>query len=119
MNGHSILLVDDDALIRMSTAGMLQDLGHRVQEAAHGREALDLLAENPSIDLLIVDISLPDMNGVDLVTEASRTRTGLRVIFASGHSPKAVDLDPAKVKSVFLSKPYDTRQLAAALARLS
>ncbi len=119
VNGLSILLVDDDALIRMSTAGMLQDLGHQVQEAARGGDALDLLAENPSINLLIVDIALPDMNGVALVTEASKKRTDLRVIFASGHSPKAVDLDPQKVRFVFLSKPYDTRQLADALARLS
>ncbi len=119
VNGLSILLVDDDALIRMSTAGMLQDLGHNVQEAARGGDALELLAENPSINMLIVDIALPDMNGVALVTEASRTRTDLRVIFASGHSPQAVDLDPQKVRFVFLSKPYDTRQLADALARLS
>jgi CheY-like chemotaxis protein len=103
----------------MSTAGMLQDLGHSVQEAARGGDALDLLAENPSINLLIVDIALPDMNGVALVTEASRKRADLRVIFASGHSPKAVDLDPQKVRFVFLSKPYDSRQLADALARLS
>ena len=119
MNGLSILLVDDDALIRMSTAGMLQDLGHSVHEAARGGDALDLLAENPSINLLMVDIALPDMNGVALVTEASKNRADLRVIFASGHSPKAVDLDPQKVRFVFLSKPYDTRQLADALARLS
>ncbi len=119
MNGLSILLVDDDALIRMSTAGMLQDLGHSVQEAARGGDALDLLAENPSINLLIVDIALPDMNGVTLVGEASKKRADLRVIFASGHSPKAVDLDPQKVRFVFLSKPYDTRQLADALARLT
>ncbi|HVR68759.1 MAG TPA: response regulator, partial [Verrucomicrobiae bacterium] len=119
MNGLSILLVDDDALIRMSTAGMLEDLGHSVHEAARGGDALDLLAENPSINLLMVDIALPDMNGVALVTEASKNRADLRVIFASGHSPKAVDLDPQKVRFVFLSKPYDTRQLADALARLS
>ena len=119
MNGLSILLVDDDALIRMSTAGMLQDLGHTVQEAARGGDALDLLAENPSINMLIVDIALPDMNGVALVTEASRKRADLRVIFASGHSPKAVDIDPQKVRFVYLSKPYDTRQLADALARLT
>ncbi|MFM9844311.1 MAG: response regulator [Dongiaceae bacterium] len=119
VNGFSILLVDDDSLIRMSTAGMLQDLGHSVQEAACGGDALALLAENPSINMLIVDIALPDMNGVALVTEASKKRAGLRVIFASGHSPKAVDLDPQKVRFVFLAKPYNTRQLADALARLS
>jgi signal transduction histidine kinase/CheY-like chemotaxis protein/CHASE3 domain sensor protein len=117
--GLSILLVDDDALIRMSTAGMLQDMGHSVLDAARGKEALDQLVENPAINLLIVDIALPDMNGVALVTEASKIRPNLRVIFASGHSPQAVDLDPAKIRFVFLSKPYDTRQLADALAKLT
>lgn len=118
-NSLSILLVDDDALIRMSTVEMLRDLGHRVQDVARGKDALASVIADPAIDILIVDLALPDMNGADLVAKASGLRQGLRVIFASGHSAKSIDLDPEKVRFVFLSKPYDTRQLSDALAKLA
>jgi two-component SAPR family response regulator len=84
----------------MSTADAA-DLGH---SAGRGAWRCPDLAENPTINLLIVDIVLPDMNGVALVKEASKTRADLRVIFASGHSPKAVDLDP-RVRFVFRPSP--------------
>ena len=70
------------------------------------------------IDVLVVDLALPDMNGAEMVAEACGLRDHLRVIFASGHNAQDIKLDAAKVKSVFLSKPYDIRQLAEALARL-
>ncbi|MBL9035591.1 MAG: response regulator [Rhodospirillaceae bacterium] len=116
--GLSVLLVDDDALIRISTAEMLRDLGHRVVDAARGEEALAVLARNPGIDVLVVDLALPDMNGADMVAKASESRAGLRVVFATGHTGHAVALDAAKVRSVFLAKPYDIGQLAEALQQL-
>jgi DNA-binding NtrC family response regulator len=115
----SIVVVDDDALIRMATVEMLRDLGHVVQDFGRARDALAFLLAEPAFEVLIVDLALPDMNGADLVAEACGTRQNLRVIFASGHSEKMVNLDPRRVKFVFLSKPYDTKQLAQALAKLS
>jgi len=118
-NPLSIILVDDDALIRMSAAEMLRDLGHRVQDVARGRDALALLSGESPIDVLIADLALPDMNGAELAAEACNIRQDLRVVFASGHSKSMVNLDPSRIKFVFLSKPYDTRQLSDALAKLA
>lgn len=118
-NPLSIVLVDDDALIRMSTVEMLRDLGHHVQDVARGREALALLSGGSPIDVLIADLALPDMNGADLAAEACSIRQDLRVVFASGHSKSMINLDPGRFKFVFLSKPYDTRQLSEALAKLA
>jgi DNA-binding NtrC family response regulator len=114
----SIVVVDDDALIRMSTVEMLQDLGHVVRDFGRARDALAFLLADPAFEVLIVDLALPDMNGADLVAEACRTRHNLRVVFASGHSESMVNLDPNNVRFVFLSKPYDARQLVQALAEL-
>ena len=118
-NSLSIVVVDDDALIRMSTVEMLRDLGHVVRDFGRARDALAFLLAEPVFEVLIVDLALPDMNGASLVAEASRIRNNLRVIFASGHSEKMVNLDPDKVRFVFLSKPYDAKQLGQALAKLS
>jgi DNA-binding NtrC family response regulator len=115
----SIVLVDDDALIRMSTVEMLQDLGHLVQDVARGRDALALLSGDAPIDVLIADLALSDMNGADLAAEDCNIRQDLRVVFASGHSKSMINLDPSRIKFVFLSKPYDARQLSEALAKLA
>jgi CheY-like chemotaxis protein len=118
-NGRSsVLLVDDDALIRMSTAQMLEELGHRVRDVTLAGDALAILRGDAEIDVLVVDVTLPDMNGVDMVKQASTFRSDLRVLFATGHNASMIDLDLSKINYVVLSKPYDTRQLAAALSKL-
>jgi CheY-like chemotaxis protein len=66
-----ILAVDDDGLILMNTVALLEDLGHEVLEAISGQEALELIGENPDLDLLITDQAMPKMTGTqlaDLVT---------------------------------------------------
>ena len=117
--GLQILLVDDDALIRISTSEMLRDLGHGVVEAARASEALTLLAGNDPFDVLIVDLALPDMRGDAMIEKACDIRGGLRVVFASGHHPQSLKLDGSKVRYVFLPKPYDTAQMAEVLAKLT
>ncbi len=117
--GLAILLVDDDALIRISTGEMLRDLGHRVVDAARAGEALTLLAGVHPVDVMIVDLALPDMSGDAMVQKACEIRDGLRVVFASGHSPQVLKLDGSKLRYVFLPKPYDTAQMAEALAKLA
>ena len=117
-NSLSILLVDDDALIRMSTTAMLEDLGHRVQQAAKAQDALAILAVDSTIDVLIADLALPDMNGAELAAKACNLSKRLGVIFATGHRRSMIDLDPAKIRYAFLSKPYDTEQLSQALAKV-
>jgi CheY-like chemotaxis protein len=110
-----ILLVEDEALIRLGTADTLGDLGHRVLEAEDAAQALNVLESQP-VDLMITDIRLPGMSGVELAATARRRRPELRVVFASGldASPGA-DGDEAARSGIWLRKPNSEQQLVDAL----
>lgn len=104
-----ILVVDDDALIAMSTVQMVEDLGHTVVEAYSGSAALEIIKRDADIDLMITDFAMPKMSGADLIVAARSIRPDLPVILASGYAelPGDVDLNVAR-----LGKPYDQLQLA-------
>ena len=112
-----ILLVEDDSLIRLSTAEMLTDLGHSVAEAADGATALEAL-DRGDFDVIVTDLSLPGMSGEEFAAAATERRPNLRVVFATGHAApsgagqRRDDLPEA----VVLQKPYDARSMAAALS---
>jgi PAS domain S-box-containing protein len=108
-----VLLVEDDALIRMSTAEMLMDLGHNVTEAEDGPAALGLLDKN-RFDVMLTDLSLPGISGDALAALAVERQPGLGIVFASGYDrlPSRSDrLEGAKL----LQKPYAESALAEAL----
>ncbi|MEQ8348532.1 MAG: response regulator [Sneathiellaceae bacterium] len=111
-----ILLVEDDAMIRWSTADMLSDLGHEVVEAGDTAAALAALADGP-IDILLTDIGLPDRPGNELAAEARQQRSQIGIVFASGRDemPDQV-LDMPGSSPVLLVKPYDETQLSKALS---
>jgi CheY-like chemotaxis protein len=110
---ETILLVEDNALVRASGRSALRDLGYTVLEAEDGRGALVIIRSGAHIDLLFTDIVMPGITGVELADEATRTRPGLRVLFTSGYTDKAVT-DHARLESGarFLSKPYRMHELA-------
>jgi signal transduction histidine kinase len=111
----TILLVEDDALIAMSTAGLLEDLGHRVVEASRGAEALEILREQPGVDLMITDYSMPGMSGADVARAARALRPDLPILLATGFAELP---DGEELKLPRLRKPYMQHQLAAEIARL-
>jgi CheY-like chemotaxis protein len=115
VNGQAlkILLVDDDALVRMGTAELLADLGHGVTEAGSGEQALEHLRE-AAFDVVITDFAMPRMNGLDLAKNIRTSHGALPVIVASGYGEvKGVgDLDVT-----WLVKPYLQDDLARSLAR--
>ena len=110
-----ILLVDDDALIAMSSSDMLMDLGHDVVEAHSGKEALKSLGEGAVFDLLITDYSMPGMTGGELAKAARALIPNLPILIASGYAelPAGVDLEVAR-----LGKPYTQDQLATEISKL-
>jgi CheY-like chemotaxis protein len=112
-----VLLVEDDALIRMSAADMLGNLGHSVIEAGNAREALALL-EGHAIDVMLTDIGLPGLSGSELAARAAQRVPGLRVVFASGREavPGAAAAEGLLAKAIFLQKPYGPDELVAALS---
>jgi PAS domain S-box-containing protein len=109
----NVLLVEDDDLIRSSTAEMLVDLGHTVIQAGDAKSALRALEGN-RIDILVIDVGLPDLSGVELARRASEYRPGMGVVFATGD--EAVTAEQDLEKAVLLVKPYAIKDLAHALA---
>jgi PAS domain S-box-containing protein len=110
-----IILAEDDALIRLSTVDMLESLGHSVLEASDAREVLTLL-ESEEADILVTDVNLPGMSGIDLAAEAVRRKPDLRVVFATGYDIGLTSMtDEVRARSAALQKPYSEQDLAAAL----
>ncbi|WEZ84310.1 PAS domain S-box protein [Rhizobium sp. 32-5/1] len=112
----TILVCEDDWLIRASTVELLEDLGHTVIEAADAKSALAVLSER-NIDILVTDVGLPDMSGIMLAERAWAIVPSLPVIYATGHSNHEGIQPGAGVQLVV--KPYSGDTLAAAIAAVS
>jgi PAS domain S-box-containing protein len=111
-----VLAVDDDALVRMGTAAMLEDLGHTVREANSGEEALQVLAEGGKIDLVVTDQSMPRMTGAQLAEKILAQQPNMPIILATGYAELGEGLGTQLPR---LSKPFTQAQLAAALREFS
>ena len=114
---RKVLVVDDEALIRMVTLDMVGELGLDHAEAADAAEALTILRSDADIDVLLTDLGLPGMNGAQLVAEARKLRPGLAVIVASGYSANSGPRDGALDNTYSLGKPFDLAQLKTAIER--
>ncbi|MER9604958.1 CHASE3 domain-containing protein [Mesorhizobium sp. M0243] len=113
---EAILVVEDDARVRVSTTEAIRELGYTVIHAASGEEALQKLAENPNVALLFTDIVMPVMNGRKLAEEALARMPLLKVIFTTGFTRNAVVHNGVLDHDVhFLAKPFTIEQLAAKL----
>ncbi|MCF6127465.1 response regulator [Mesorhizobium sp. M7A.F.Ca.CA.001.07.2.1] len=113
---ETILVVEDDARVRVSTTEAIRELGYTVIHAASGEEALQKLAENPNVALLFTDIVMPVMNGRKLAEEAVARMPLLKVIFTTGFTRNAVVHNGVLDHDVhFLAKPFTIEQLAAKL----
>jgi len=111
---ETILIVEDDEMVRNFVTGQIQSLGYATLGAAHGAEALALIDAGAGFDLLFTDMMMPGlMNGRQLAEEAVRRRPRLRVLFTSGYTENAVihhgRLDPGVL---LLAKPYRKSDLA-------
>jgi PAS domain S-box-containing protein len=111
----TVLLVDDEVLVRMSTADMLIDLGYDVVEAASAQDALQLIREGLNPSLLVTDHLMPGMSGTELARKLRSDRPMLPVLIVSGYA-EAETLDPSVAR---LTKPFRNAELAASLSALS
>ena len=111
----TILVVDDDALISMSTAAILEDLGHATIEVSSGEKALKILSGGTRIDLVLTDYAMPGMNGADLAMRIRKSHPDLPVLLATGYAdlPNGLTIDLPR-----LGKSYNQSQLAGHIAKL-
>jgi PAS domain S-box-containing protein len=112
----SVLLIDDDALVRMGTVDMLEDLGHTVTEAGSAAEALTILqGGRMSFDAVITDQAMPGMRGTELAAELAKKYPGLPVVLATGYAELPNGEDPGLPR---LSKPFRQEDVALTLEQV-
>jgi two-component system, NtrC family, response regulator AtoC len=112
-----ILVVDDEKLIRWSVAERLQRDGYEVLSAESGEQALDIVAATPP-DLMLLDVKLPGIDGVQTLQKALSLHPELAVLMMSAHSTVDVAVEAMKRGAIdFLVKPFPLQQLDAAVER--
>jgi two-component system cell cycle sensor histidine kinase/response regulator CckA len=114
----TVLVVDDEPVLRRVCARLLNKLGYRALEAAGGEEALKLFRkQGPEIDLVLLDLIMPGLNGIQTLERLRELDPGVRVLLCSGYGDKAGENLPADVG--FIAKPYTleflSQKMAAAL----
>jgi DNA-binding NtrC family response regulator len=112
LKGARVLLVEDDELIRATTAEMLSEIGCLAKEASTAEEALKVLDGGP-VDVLLTDVGLPGISGLQLARDARSRRIDLSLVLATGDS--GVRSEAALLGAVLLLKPYDRDRLRQAL----
>jgi CheY-like chemotaxis protein len=110
-----VLVVDDNADLVTSTAEVLQLVGYDAIRAYSAREAVDLLDETKSIDLVLSDVRMPDVDGFDLMRVLRHRFPSLPIILMSGLPVTSDDIIPAG--ATILTKPVDPAQLQEAIAQ--
>ncbi len=118
-DGGVALLVDDDPAVLEAHAHMLERLGHRVTRARSGEEALALLRSGYSPHVLVTDLAMPGMGGLDLLTQARAHAPELPIVLATGFLDPHDELRIGGMAGVaVLLKPFGIRELAEVLTRL-
>jgi two-component system cell cycle sensor histidine kinase/response regulator CckA len=110
----TILIVEDEAMVRTVAERALARQGYTVLTASNGEEALDLLENGEPVDLLISDVVMPMMDGPTLVRAARERFPDLKILFMSGYAEeqlrKSINID----RISFLPKPFSVQQLGQA-----
>ena len=117
-----ILLVDDVPAVRLSIRAALEVIGYQVIEAADGKEALDVL-DSQAVDLIVTDLWMPNLDGVELLKRLRATNAKIRVIAISGGGTrKPIDVSAALAQTwgadAVLYKPFDNEDLVNEINRL-
>jgi CheY-like chemotaxis protein len=109
---ETVLLVEDDASLRSVTREMLEECGYSVLEAANGNAAVEITRSFAgTIDLLVTDLVMPGLNGVETARQVTVVRPGVKVLFVSGYA--ALDTAAAGMADrILLHKPYTISEMA-------
>ena len=109
-----VLLIDDEDLVRAATADLVRDLGHEVIEASNGTEAVALLEDGLSVDLVITDYMMPGFNGGQVAARLAKSHPELPVLLITGYTGPTEDV----LHLPRLAKPFGQREIASAIAEV-
>ncbi|MBV9777690.1 MAG: PAS domain S-box protein, partial [Acetobacteraceae bacterium] len=112
--GETVLVVEDEAVVRSLVLEVLEELGYGALEAADGPSGLRILQSKARVDLLVTDVGLPGMNGRQLADAARQTRPDLKVLFITGYAHNAIIANGVLESGMeILAKPFALEGLAA------
>ena len=121
VEAETVLLVDDEAMVVEVGSQFLDRLGYRVLTASSGQEALDIITQDTDpIDCLLLDFTMPGMDGLETVQRIKKIRPGLKIIVTSGYTRQQIEDRFAVVvhPDDFIHKPFDMKVLKAKLQRV-
>ena len=107
--GETIILAEDEPLVRSMCTRLLRNQGYTVLEASNGEEALRLIEQNSGkkIDLVLTDVVMPRMSGLQLANHLAKTRPEIKIVLMSGYTDESITISDAKVDSTaFVQKPF-------------
>jgi two-component system, cell cycle sensor histidine kinase and response regulator CckA len=113
-----VLVVDDEAPIRIIERRILEQNGYRIIEASSALEALAELKDEKPIDLLIADLDMPEVSGDEMVRRIRAMRPDLKVLYVTGHIDRLMDTRPLWEGEAFLDKPFSVNGLVEAVTLL-
>jgi DNA-binding NtrC family response regulator len=116
---RSVLVVDDAAVVRRLSFRLLAEAGYRVFEASGAAEALDVLSmAQGHVELVLIDVVMPEVSGVDLARMVREVSPAVRIIFMSAFPAEVLVREGLRDPQVqFLAKPFTREELLAAVAR--
>jgi two-component system, cell cycle sensor histidine kinase and response regulator CckA len=109
---ETVLVVEDESAILRLISAFLEGRGYRVVRATTAAEAIEALERTGPVDLLLVDLHLPDMAGTELAERLAERQGELKLLYISGDGEHALDLGMAPYERLFLSKPFSQYELA-------
>ena len=112
--GAAILVVEDDPRVSRSTVAALEELGYRPTPCASGQEALDILARDSDIELVLTDVMMPEMTGTQLAAQVARLYPRMGILFVTGYVGEAGDAGDLAGRDL-LRKPFTVDALASAV----
>jgi CheY-like chemotaxis protein len=116
---HTVLIVEDEVLVRLVLAEQLRDCGYRVLEAGNAVEAIAVLEADIGVDVLFTDVQMPGpQDGFGLVRWTRQHRPHIEVIVTSGHDRTAHPACDLREEVPYVRKPYDPARLAGEIGRL-
>jgi len=109
----TILVADDEAVVRRTAQGVLERHGYRVLLAENGREAVEALRGGPDVSLVLLDLTMPVLGGEEALRELRRVRPDVKIVLSSGYNESdAIQRFAGQRLSGFIQKPYTAAQLA-------
>jgi DNA-binding NtrC family response regulator len=108
----TILIVDDEPNIRRVLEAVLVKEGHTVLTGENGRKGLDILSKDPNIDVLITDLIMPDINGIELLAAAKELNPSMSVLMITAHGTIKSAVDAMKLGAFdYIPKPFDLDEI--------